>query len=342
MLTFQSTPGRLSLPPMPKRHLRLIDRIADLANLRLAYAKTARGKRMSRGYLTFKEYAEANLVRLREILLDGAYQQGPFRQFTVREPKPRLISALDFQDRLVQHALCNQITPFMEATLLPYTFACRPGLGTHAAARHIQALLRRTGAAYFLKTDYAKFFPSLPRAVAHELYARKIGCRATRDLLAAMIPTTGQGIPIGSLTSQLTANLVGGLTDRFIHFELGHRHWARYMDDIVILGSDLGALRADYQRLADFSATRLELGISRWQASPVTRGINFVGYRLWASHKLLRAASVTRAKRTISRHLAANDQAALAKFLPAWLGHARWANAYHLLRWLEDRHAITF
>ncbi len=249
---------------------------------------------------------------------------------------------MDFKDRLVQHALCNLITPPLEATLLPYTFACRQGLGTHAGVRHVQSLLRRPGATHFLKTDYRRFFPSMPRAVAHELFARKIGCRATLDLLGVMIPAEGQGIPIGSLTSQLTANLVGGVADRFIHFSLGHRRWARYMDDIVILDQDPGRLRADFERLAEFSATRLGLGISHWQVGPVGRGINFLGYRIWASHKLLRPASVTRAKRKIARYLATDDQDALRRFLPAWLGHARWANAYHLLCWLEDRHAVTF
>jgi len=31
----------------------------------------------------------------------------------------------------------------------------------------------------------------------------------------------------------------------------------------------------------------------------------------------------------------------LARFLPSWLGHARWADAHHLLTWLETRHALV-
>ncbi len=33
--------------------------------------------------------------------------------------------------------------------------------------------------------------------------------------------------------------------------------------------------------------------------------------------------------------------AGLARFLPSWLGHARWADAHHLLTWLETRHALV-
>lgn len=104
---------------MPKRHNNLIERIADMDNLRDAYVKTARGKRQTWGFLEFKEYADINLRQMREAILDGAWTQGAYRQFTVYEPKPRLISALDFKDRLAQHALVNVIGPIFDRSLLP-------------------------------------------------------------------------------------------------------------------------------------------------------------------------------------------------------------------------------
>lgn len=321
---------------MPKRQRNLIDRITSMENLRDAYRKTARGKRQTWGYLEFKEYAEANLLLIQDELQSGAYKIGEYRTFTIFEPKPRLISALDFKDRLVQHALCNVVAPIMEATLLPYTFACRVGLGTHAGVRHVQAMLRHTQAPYFLKTDFSKYFPTIPRAIAHALYARKIGCARTLQILVEIIPPEGRGIPIGSLTSQLTANLVGGIVDRFVHFELGHRHWARYMDDIVILGDDLARLRDDFAQIEGFSRERLGLRISHWAAQPVSRGVNFLGYRVWATHKLLRKDSVTRAKRKIRRLTTAGDDESLQKFIASWSGHAHWADTHNLQTWLAQ------
>ena len=186
---------------MPKKQRNLIDRITSLDNLRDAYHKTAKGKRLTWGYLEFKEFAEANLLAIRDELQDGAYKIGEYRTFTIYEPKARLISALDFKDRLVQHALCNVISPIMEATLLPYTFACRPGYGTHAGERHVQAMLRSTNAGYFLKTDFSKFFPSIPRQTACEMYARKIGCAKTLGIINEIIIPEGRGVPIGSHAS---------------------------------------------------------------------------------------------------------------------------------------------
>ena len=84
-----------------------------------------------------------------------------------------------------------------------------------------------------------------------------------------------------------------------------------------------------------------ELTLSRWRVAPISAGIDFLGYRLWPTHKLLRKRSVTRAKRTIAHCLAHGEPHRLARSLPSWLGHARWADAHHLLTWLETRHALV-
>lgn len=326
---------------MPKRHGSLIEQIASMDNLRDAYVKTARGKRQTWGFLEFKEYADINLRAMREAILDGAWTQGPYRQFTVYEPKSRLISALDFQDRLAQHALVNVIGPIFDRSLLPYTFACRTGMGTHAGVRHIQAALRRTQATHFLKTDYAKFFPSIDLARLHYLIERKIKCRRTLALIRAMVPDSGHGLPIGSLTSQLFANVYGDVIDRLIHFGLGARHWARYMDDVVILSSNPYELRGWFEEIAAVSRARLGLGISKWQVSPVSHGINFLGYRIWPRYKLLRKRSVIAAKRKITRYRRHSNTEQLNQFLASWRGHAASADTCNLFNHLESHHGIT-
>lgn len=326
---------------MPKKHRNLIARIASPENIRQAYEKTARGKKQTYGYLEFKEYAEVNLLAVREELLDSAYKIGPYRQFTVYEPKARLISALEFKDRLVQHAVCNVIAPVFERALLPQTFACRTGLGTHAGVRYIQSKLRSEAPTHFLKTDYSKFFPSIDRAVLHEMISRKIGCEATLQVLRQIVPPSGKGLPIGSLTSQLFANVYAGAADRFIHFDLGHRTWARYMDDIVVLGHDPHELIESFHRLNAFSQAELDLRIGKWHSAPISKGINFLGYRIWPEHKLLRKDSVTRAKRKVAKYIAQGRQEDLNKFVASWQGHVKWADAHNLLTWMESRHGLA-
>jgi retron-type reverse transcriptase len=342
---FGRTPSRKSnggADFMPKRHRHLIDRIVTIDNLRDAYRKTAKNKRMTWGYLEFKEYAESNLLLVQQELADGAYKIGGYREFTIYEPKPRLISALDFKDRLVQHALCNVIGPIFEKTLMPYTFACRVGMGTHAGVRHIQSRMRSSHASHFLKTDFSKFFPSVDHAVLHDMIDRKIGCEKTLKILREIISVDGIGIPIGSLTSQLFANVYGNPLDRFIHFDLGHHNWARYMDDIVILDKDPARLRDSFQAISEFSHKNLRLKISKWSVGPLSQGVNFLGYRIWHDHKLLRKDSVVRAKRKVARFVKHNDTESLNKFIASWSGHAQWANTNNLFNWMENKYGFAF
>lgn len=326
---------------MAKKHRNLIDQITSMDNLQEAYKKTSKGKKLSFGYLEFKEYDQLNLKLIQEELADGAYTIGAYRQFTIYEPKSRLISALDFKDRLVQHALCNVVSPIFEKTLLPQTFACRDGLGTHAGVRFIQSRMRHLDTQYFLKTDYSKFFPSVDLPVLHTMIDRKVDCAKTLDILREIIPVEGKGIPIGSLTSQLFANVYGNAADRFIHLDLGHKHWARYMDDIVILDDDKDRLADTFLRLNDWSIEHLKLRIGKWQVSPTSKGVDFLGYRIWKTHKLLRKDSVIRAKRKITRYIGNGNQESLNKFIASWSGHAKWADTHHLFKWLENKHGIT-
>lgn len=324
---------------MAKKYRNLIESITSDDNLRLAYYRTLKGKRKSRGYLEFKEFAEANIAALGRALLDGSYRAGPFRQFFVHEPKTRLISAQSFRDRVAQHAVCNVIGPIIESILLPRCFACRENKGTHVGVKTIQADMRRLTRGgerlYYLKTDFSGFFYNIDRRVLHRMYRRKISCAATLQILEEMVPPQGKGIPIGSLISQYSANLYGSVVDRLLQQELGHRHWARYMDDIVVLHYDTDVLRNTLDAIRAVSAEQLGLKLSKWTIEPVNRGVNFLGYRIWPTHKLLRKQSVTGAKRAIKAMRDRGDVEALNKFIAAWTGHARWAESRNLLRYLE-------
>ena len=322
-----------------KHYRNLIGAICSDSNMREALRLTALGKRFTPGYLEFKEFAPLNLEELARDMRTGTFVQGKPHEFRIVDPKPRLISALPFRDRVAQQALCLVIGPIFDRLLLPRCYASRKGKGTHAGVRDVQATLRRLERLhpgrpiYVLKTDFSRSFASIERPVLWRLIDKKISCRATRALLEAMVPREGIGLPIGSLTSQVLANLYTGATlDRLLQQELGETDWFRYMDDLVVLGTSSEHLRALKDAIERFAAAELGLRFSKWSVSPATRGINFLGYRIWSTHKLLRRDSVVRAKRKIAAYRAAGDSERLERFLGAWLGHASHANTRNLAR----------
>jgi hypothetical protein len=230
----------------------------------------------------------------------------------------------------VHHALCNVIEPIFDRMLLPTVFACRTGKGTHAGVRWVQSALRRKGYRYFLKTDFQKFFPSCNIEILFELVKKKISCTATLELIWRILAGYGSGLPIGCLTSQLFANLYANPLDRW----LAGRGvpFGRYMDDVVVLGHDAKVLHNIKNQMQQFAESALQLSFSHWQVGAVSAGINFLGYRIWPSHKLLRKDSVRRARRKLKCLRSQGDEAAIQRFAGAWLGHARWADSHNLIK----------
>jgi len=218
---------------------------------------------------------------------------------------------------------------------LPYTFACRPNKGTHAGVKYVQANLRRGQITHCLKTDFSKYFPSIKTNRLYEIHESKINCWQTMNLMEAITPRGAVGIPIGSLASQLNANLYGTLVDNFVHHKLKPIAWARYMDDMVLLDNDLHKLHDMKAAIEQFALSEMGMTFSKWSVSPISRGVNFLGYRIWPKHKLLRKQSVVRAKRAIKALQLRKDQNSLDKFLAAWVGHASWADTHRLFASLE-------
>jgi RNA-directed DNA polymerase len=322
---------------MTRRFRNLIGNIVSPDNMAEAYRLTCAGKRQTSGYLEFKEYAPLNLADLARDMANGHYVSGEPRQFHVFDPKKRLITALPFRDRIAQQALCLVIGPIFEATLLPRAFACRPGKGVHAGVVQLQSDMRRmsrnAASLYFLKTDFRSYFASINRETLWHLIKAKISCRATLRMIEAIVPRDGVGLPIGSLTSQIFANLYLGATlDRHLQQTLGEHLWYRYMDDVVVLGDSSDHLRSVQKSIEDYALDRLGLTFSKWSIASITRGINFLGYRIWTTHKLLRKSSVTRARRKLKIYRGRGDTERMQKFTAAWLGHARWADSANLIR----------
>ena len=86
-------------PPLPLTNL--YPRLTSFASLHAAALQAQRGKRYRPAVLAFNARLEAQLFRLQEELRGFTYSPGPYRQFEIRDPKRRLISAAPYRDRVV-------------------------------------------------------------------------------------------------------------------------------------------------------------------------------------------------------------------------------------------------
>ena len=155
-----------------KTYKHLYPLITDFENLRLAFKNAARGKRSRPDVAAFEYDLERNLLDLQAELRSQTYTPGPYTNFRITDPKPRLISAAPFRDRVAHHALCRVIEPIFERKFTDDTYACRVGKGTHAALDRAQHFARRYP--YVLKCDLEHFFPNNVgfRVVSHDSEAK--------------------------------------------------------------------------------------------------------------------------------------------------------------------------
>lgn len=311
----------------------LFDKTFTQDSLLAAFYTAARHKHGKRACFQFERRLAANLELLHRELHDGSYKPRPYHSFMVYEPKARRIFAPAFRDLVVQHAIYRVISPIFERGFIDQSFACRIGKGTHKAADYAQAALQQIPRdSYTLKLDIRKFFYRIDRTILRT----QIECKIKDARLADLMMTFAdhgepEGIPIGNLLSQIYALIYLNPLDHFIKREMGIEHYCRYVDDFVLFGLSREAAVECQAHIVAFIKTKLKLELSKFTIAPVARGINFVGYRTWAS------------KRFIRRHSLGNYRVALRRGKIASavsiLGHARHTHSLqHMLRFSKEHH----
>ena len=336
-----------------KRHKHLYDRICTWPNLLLAARRAQRGKRFKDNVAAFNFNLEGELLALQRELEAQTYQPGPYYEFYITEPKPRMISAAPYRDRVVHHALCNVVEPLFEATFIDNSFACRKGKGQHRAADLFTRYARRFR--YVLKCDVRKYFPSIDHNILLERIERKIADPKTLWLLRTIIAASNpqepfhpyfpgddlftpferrRGLPIGNLTSQMLANVYLNGFDHFVTQDLGLSAYLRYCDDFAVFGDDKAALHEGKAAMQQHvNGLRLMLHPHKCHVWPVEAGVEFMGYRIFPAHRLLKPKSARRGRRKLlwrAKQYGCGELtfSEMKQCLMSWLGHVSHADTW--------------
>lgn len=345
--------------PGIKTYRRLYPQVCDFENLYLAYRAARKGKRSKATVAAFEFNQEAELAQLQADLLEKCYQPGAYNSFYVHDPKPRLISAAPFRDRVAHHALCRVIEPIFEARFIHDSYACRVGKGTHKALDRCQQFARRYR--YVLQCDVKQFFPSIDHALLRDrlaywladadllwlidrILASGIGVLAeayTMVWFPGDEPAAAQrprGLPIGNLTSQFWANVYLDMLDQFVKRELKVGAYLRYCDDFLLFADEKTQLQEWRQAVIEkLAALRLTLHEGRAQVAPVTTGIPFLGFRVYPTHRRIKRRKAVAFGRRWRRLLQAYANGELSReglevALQGWIAHARHGDTYRLRR----------
>lgn len=265
-----------------------LEDVADINNLAVAAHKAARAKHHRSSVQHFFKDLNTNLSKLSKDILAKSVPYGHYKSFSIRDPKPRIIHAACFEDRVLHHALMNYVGPILDKSMTTSSFACREGYGVHSAAQYALKCVR--GYPYFLKLDVKAYFASIPHVQLLDVLKRKLKGQDVIALITRIIQSYktpiiyGQeinyGLPIGALCSQHFANYYLDSVDRAL---LAHPKVAkslRYMDDILVFCKS----KEDAKVMQRFAKACLEAkGLTlkeSWQLNRTSCGVTFCGYRI--------------------------------------------------------------
>lgn len=274
-----------------KRYNNLFDKIVSLDNLYEADKRARRQKSHRPEVMLFDKNKDKLLLDLQRKLINGEYETSEYYVFKIYEPKEREIFKLPYYpDRIVHHAIMNIMEPIWVSAFIKGTYSCIRKRGIHKALKDVKfALKDEINTQYCLKLDIRKFYPSIDHDILKTIIRKKIKDKRLLSLLDEIIESA-QGVPIGNYLSQFFANLYLTYLDHWIKEQKKVRYYFRYADDIVILGGDKQQLRDLFYNIQDYLNNKLKLNFKdNWQIFKVdSRGIDFVGYRVFHTHTLLR------------------------------------------------------
>jgi RNA-directed DNA polymerase len=286
-----------------KRINNLFEKICSIENLELADIIARKGKSGQYGIKVHDKNRSNNILQLHELLITGKFRTSNYTTFKVYEPKEREVYRLPYYpDRIVHHAIMNILEPIFVSTFTSDTYSCIKTRGIHAAARNVKkALANKIESEYCLKFDIRKFYPSIDHDVLKQLLRRKFKDKKLLQLLDEIIDSA-PGLPIGNYLSQYFANFYLSGLDHWVKEEKQVLHYFRYADDIVIFSSQKEPLHTLRKEIEVYlSNLKLEMK-SNHQVFPIkARGLDFVGYRFYHTHTLLRKTIKKKFARAVAR-----------------------------------------
>ena len=285
--------------------------------------------------------ADTHVCRIHRQLTGGQYRPGPYRVWSIRDPKTRVVAAPSMDDRVAQRALLDDIGPVYERGFIDQSYAVGTGRGPQRAVLTFLKWLRRYR--YRLSLDIRRYFLSVDLAILHGLFARRLDDPRTLELIASMLAEgsavyrspvaiealglerepvlPGRGLPLGGYLSHWSGGLYLDGLDHHVKRVFKIPGYLRYMDDFSLFADDRGQLEDAHQAIREWLASERKLALKsqREGVRPTSQAATVLGFRVSRSGVL----PGPKAKRRLERRLRAARSMGvdrLARSLQAYRG----------------------
>lgn len=323
-----------------KRVGNIFEQIANIDNINYADNK-ARKQKKNFGIIKHDKNREKDNNELSDQFSNLTYETSEYSIFKIYEPKEREIYRLPYYpDRIAHHAIMNIMEHIWVKTFINQSYSCIKGRGIHKLNKDLKKTLsndpERTK--YCLKLDITKFYPSINHDILKTIIRKKIKDKKLLRILDGIIDSA-KGVPIGNYLSQFFANLYLTYFDHWLKEEVKIKYYFRYADDIVILADNKVILHKYLILIKLYLSNILKLQVkSNYQIFPVSsRGIDFIGYKFYHTHVLLRKSTKYRMYRLINKYKTCKITSDnLKRRCSSYFGWLKYCNSKRLLQKIEQ------
>lgn len=287
-----------------KRFGNLYEKIYDIENIKKAHHMARIGKSHYSQVIMVNSNEDYYCYKIQEILKNETYNVD-FNDYMymkiIDKGKEREIYKLSYYPhRIIQWAIMLQLEPIFKKIFIYDTYASIKGKGIHNAVRRLNNVILKHNDYYCLKIDVKKYYPNINNHILFDLLKNKFKDKKLLNLLHKIVFSMGdKGQPIGSLWSQYAGNFYLSKFDHWLKEEKGIKYNYRYCDDVVILHQDKQYLHSLLTEIKDYLKNNLDLTLKdNYQIFPIkSRGIDFLGYRMFGKYILLRKRTCKKFKK---------------------------------------------
>ena len=209
----QSESAAVKKTPLSPVSGNLMEQIVDERNMEQAWKNVkANGGAPGPDGVTLDEFAQSfrpQWPTVRRQLLEGTYEPSAARRKSIPKPdgSQRDLGIPNVQERLIQQAILQVLTPIFDPGFSESSFGFRPKRSAHGAARQVQAHIR-AGYRHCVDMDLSKFFDRVQHDVLLVRVARKVHDKRLLRLIGRYLRA---GVMVGAeLQPSLEGTMQGG------------------------------------------------------------------------------------------------------------------------------------
>lgn len=269
--------------------------------------------------------------------------------------KKRQIIVPTVKEVVIHHAVANILKDIIMPHMYEHSYASIPKRGLHQAVKRVKRWIYNDhkNTKYCLKLDIRKFFDSVDQDILLAKLRRIIRDDKYFEYIEKIVRTTDHGIPLGFTTSQWFANFLLTELDHKIKEDWNVKYYIRFMDDMVLFGSNKRELHRVRKLIAEYLETELHLQLKKnWQLfyldsdNPNKKGrfLDFLGFRFYRHHVGLRRKLALKIQRK-AKHIYRKSKANIhdARQMVTYAGLTKYADCrdwfrVHVLRYVSIRY----